>query len=197
MADCVNGKRKINYVFDEPAICDNSTIVLPQSYEEKCLVCEEGHFMNQTTNQCSQCAKGWYKIQLLRYSNEEIFSTLQGQCKQCPFGSYPIRTLNISRFQNFPSSFENYCSSIKSENCMGNSGFKEKLFKVISGNNLPYILELHLVVDFEVEEEQGEISYKFSLNNPHKGESFYVKINGVLQGSLFFIARILYYKWYL
>jgi len=85
--------------------------------------------------------------------------------------------------------FDNHCSSVKSENCLNNRGFKAKLDKVISGNYLPSTLELNLVLNFEIIYDQGEISYNFNLSNFQQNETFLVKINGIVQGKLYLFTR--------
>ena len=61
-----------------------------------------------------------------------------------PQGNFAVKVLNLTSFSELKNNFENYCSSIKSENCINLNGFKS-IFKyditayAFSGFNSPYI----------------------------------------------------------
>lgn len=91
--------------------------------------------------------------------------------------------LNLTSFSELKNNFENYCSSIKSENCINLNGFKIKQNKLVSGNYLPGTLHLNLVLNFQVlYNNLGEISFDFNLMNLQPNETFSFKINGLSQG---------------
>ena len=119
------------------------------------------------------------------YSNTETFKNSVERCDKCQHGYSAIKILNITTFSQVATYFDNYCSSILSENCININGFKVKLNKLVAGNYLPGTLDLNLVLKFEVA-NKGEISYDFKLINFMSNDTFHVKINGLIQGKFFF-----------
>ena len=66
---------------------------------------------------------------------------------------------------------------------MNINGFQAKLYKLISGNFLPNTLELNLALNFEIDEDQGELSFNLKIINFDKNEQFFVKLNGVIHSN--------------
>lgn len=60
---CEAGKRNVTFIWDEPLLCNNASIKLPENIQENCSLCNEGMFLKLPEKECRVCDEGSYIIE--------------------------------------------------------------------------------------------------------------------------------------